>query len=225
MMFTSTPEPDSAPNSKRLKRVSAATMAVVVSATVIGAAPQAQAQSSNVDHFTQMTQDWNALFPPAPDFSHLLGSLNSWQAGLSQFVPGSSGDPSPANSPQMSAVEKGVFDDVNRFRAQHGLPALIPDDGYANGARQWSNHLAVTNSNIHHPDGGDFFENLAYANSPVQATVLWENSPGHRSSMLDKRVTHAGVGIAKKSNGQLVIAWRADWKPSEPHNSVGAPGW
>lgn len=43
--------------------------------------------------------------------------------------------------------------------------------------------------------------------------------------MLDKRVTHAGVGIAKKSNGQLVVAWRAHWKPSEPHNSVGAPGW
>lgn len=225
MMFTSTPDPDSAPKSKRLKRVSAATMAVVVSATVIGVAPPAQAQSSHVDHFTQMAQDWNALFPPAPDFSHLLGQLNAWQSGFPPFIPGSSGNPSPANSPQMNAVERGVFDDVNRFRAQHGLPALVPDTGYTNGARQWSHHLAVTNSNIRHPDSGDFFENLVYANSPDRATGLWENSPGHRSAMLDNRVTHAGVGIARKSNGQFIVAWRAHWKPSEPHNSVGAPGW
>lgn len=225
MMFTSTPDPDSPPKSKKLKRVSAATMAVVFSATVIGVAPPAQAQSSHVDHFTQMAQDWNALLPPEIDLSHLLGSLNALQSGLQSFVPGSSEDHGPANSTQMSAVERGVFDDVNRFRAQHGLPALIPDTGYANGARQWSHHLASTNSHIHHPDGGDFFENLTYANSPGRAIVLWENSPGHRSGMLNNKLTHAGVGIAKKSNGQFVVTWRAHWKPSEPHNSVGAPGW
>lgn len=66
-MFTSTPEPDSAPNSKRLKRVSAATMAVVVSATVIGAAPQAQAQSSNVDHFTGLRGESCRFFRPADE--------------------------------------------------------------------------------------------------------------------------------------------------------------
>lgn len=225
MMFTSTPDPDSAPKRKRLKRVSAATMAVVVSATVIGVAPQAQAQSSHVDHFTQMAQDWNALFPPAPDFSHLWGQLNSWQSMFPPFIPGSSQNPSFINGPQMNAVEREVFDDVNRFRAQHGLPALVPDDGYTNGARQWSNHLAYNNLPIQHPAGGDFFENLVYANGHGQAVHLWDNSPGHKSAMIDPRITHGGVGIAYKSNGQAVVAWRAHWKPSEAHNSVGAPGW
>lgn len=128
-------------------------------------------------------------------------------------------------STSASQAEAMVLNQINAYRAEHGLAAVRQDNGFTKGAREWAQHLADTNSPAGHPDGGNFFENVAYAASPERAVQLWKNSAGHNANMLDSRLTHGGVGVVERGNGSYAVVFRGLWSPSDAQNSKGHPAW
>jgi uncharacterized protein YkwD len=116
----------------------------------------------------------------------------------------------------LSALESGVIDGINAFRAQHGLGSLslsaeltaaarahtteMAADGYfehesANGQAFWKRIAAF------YPQGNRPFwsvgENLLYASPDIDAAATvqaWIESPEHRANMLNPHWRDIGIG-------------------------------
>lgn len=130
------------------------------------------------------------------------------------------------NGYTMTTQEKQIFDDINNYRQQNGLNRIQVDNGFVKGSREWTEHLAVNNYHLKHPDSGYFFENLVLTHDHSRSLQLWIDSPAHHAILLDPRITHGGVGISySRSDGRPVIAFRGLWEPSTPQNSKGHPLW
>ncbi len=128
-------------------------------------------------------------------------------------------------SVSVAPAERMVLDQINAYRIQNGLHPISQDDGFSNGARSWAQHLSDTGSPAGHPEGGNFYENVAYTLSPERAVELWANSPGHNSNMLEPSITHGGVGIAPRADGTHAVVFRGLWEPAGAANSKGHPAW
>lgn len=116
-----------------------------------------------------------------------------------------------AASASATQAEAMVLNQINAYRAQHGRGAIAQDNGFTKSAREWAQHLSDANLPAGHPEGGNFFENVAYAATPERAVELWKNSAGHNANMLDARITHGGVGIVQRGNGSYAVVFRAMW--------------
>jgi hypothetical protein len=127
-------------------------------------------------------------------------------------------------------VEEAMFEEVNRVRAEEGLPPFAFDDGLTAAARQHSDEMKNLYYFAHDsPTPGlttvldriyaagltdiSVAENLASENSvPPSAdaeeigrklTELLLASKYHRENILDRRFTHSGIGCVASEEGTL----------------------
>lgn len=128
-------------------------------------------------------------------------------------------------STNATQVEAMLLNQINAYRAERGIHAIVQDNGFSNGAREWAQHLTDNGMPAGHPEGGYFFENVAYSLSPERAVGLWKNSAGHDRNMLETEITHGGVGVVERNDGTYAVVFRGLWEPSGPENSKGHPAW
>ena len=110
-------------------------------------------------------------------------------------------------------AEAQLLDQLDRDRKAHGLPALVHDPRLAQIARRYSREMAETGEVAHYSRRSGRTEDrvLAAGISPAP-TFIGENvgsaltaadaehgfmaSPGHRDNILNRALTHVGVGVA-----------------------------
>jgi uncharacterized protein YkwD len=126
--------------------------------------------------------------------------------------------PTPiASASDTQSLERAAHDQVNRYRASQGLPALAWNEAIAAQARNHSQSMAQGQTGFGHGgfDGrvkatGVSFsgaaENVAYNqgyHNPVDVAVDgWIKSPGHKSNMEGDYDT-AGIGVARNAQGEI----------------------
>ena len=113
-------------------------------------------------------------------------------------------------------LEQALLRRVNDARAREGVPPLVPHPGLAEVARAHSRDM-VTNHFVGHtsPTTGEAPERVARAG--YRSGLVLENigrgysareihegllaSPGHRANILNRDVTHVGVGVVGETEG------------------------
>lgn len=147
----------------------------------------------------------------------LLGSLLASCGGSAS----SPTDPGDAGAPAVdeAEVEYFSFELVNEARADEGVGELAYDATLSEIARAYSRRMRDEGFFAHvDPQGEDFSDRLHAAS--VFVTVAGENlavvegssspastahraflgNPGHRDNLLDRRFTHAGIGVARRGD-------------------------
>lgn len=102
----------------------------------------------------------------------------------------------------MADMSRETFNLMNKFRQDNGVAALKwSDSEHARAKRQ-------AESNASKGDGGHGFSQISAirggSNIVVKAETFinqWENSPGHKASMLEKNYIEGAVAIYKDSDG------------------------
>ncbi|MCA1593842.1 MAG: CAP domain-containing protein [Acidobacteria bacterium] len=145
---------------------------------------------------------------------------------MGRFVPASASyAPSyaPAITVAATADERRAFDLLNAQRRARGLDPLVLDGQLTKMARYHSENMAEAgNLNHRDSDGLDttarasllgihgwkaLGENIAYNqgyDDPVSFVVeRWMRSDKHRDNVLNGQFTHAGLGIARTSDGRV----------------------
>jgi len=117
-------------------------------------------------------------------------------------------------------IRTRVLDRINKLRAGYKLGALKDDPLLDAVATAYAKRMASELFFAHvAPDGSDVRrrlreadyaystagENLGLASGPLAAHFGIEHSPGHRKNLLEPMYTVAGVGTAKRADGQLVL--------------------
>jgi uncharacterized protein YkwD len=116
--------------------------------------------------------------------------------------------------------EQQVFAEVNRYRAAHELRPLAWDERLAEVAREHSARMRDANYFSHQDPqrggvaqrltrariawtvcGENIYTEQGYRNPVRSAGESWMRSQQHRRSILDRRYTRTGVGIAAAPNG------------------------
>jgi uncharacterized YkwD family protein len=126
-----------------------------------------------------------------------------------------------AEAGNMDNTVQQVIDLTNAERKKNGLPALKPHAELSNVARIKSEDMVNKNYFSHtSPTYGSPFEMMenfgieystaaeniaAGQNSPQEVVQAWMESPGHRKNIMNKQVTHIGVGYAE--DGGMGIYW------------------
>ena len=113
-----------------------------------------------------------------------------------------------------------VLEHINRLRAAHELLPLAPDTALDAIAAAYAKKMADEGFFAHvAPDGSDVRvrlrdahypyrtagENLGLASGPLAAHFGIEHSPGHRKNLMDPGYLVAGIGSARRADGQLVL--------------------
>jgi len=101
-----------------------------------------------------------------------------------------------------SSSEQVALDEINQFRARHGLHALQHSEELNNASRRWSSTMRERRIFQHasSAERGGAGENIAmnHETDPVasarRAVQQWINSPAHRAFLLSRNITEAGVG-------------------------------
>lgn len=114
------------------------------------------------------------------------------------------------------SVAGTLFRQINRTRAQNGLPPLAEHDGLANVARAHSQDM-VDNNFVGHTSpttgsapervrgagyrSGLILENIGrgYSSAEIHRGLL--ASPGHAANIMNRDVTHVGVGVVSETEG------------------------
>ena len=121
-------------------------------------------------------------------------------------------------------VEQQILDLLDRDRTANGLPALVRDPRLAQIARRYSREMAEIGDVAHFsPRSGNALDRMRAAGVSPMPRVIAENvgrdytagnaergfmaSPGHRDNILNRAVTHVGVGVAigQQEDGALPI--------------------
>jgi uncharacterized protein YkwD len=139
----------------------------------------------------------------------------------------------PDDAGAQEHVEIRLFKMVNASRRQHGLPPLEPVPELASVARAHSLDMLERNYFGHRsPGGGELAsrlglagiryslasENLALSTSPRRAHTRLMQSPGHRTIILDQRLTHLGIGVAEdRARGLLYVTQCFIRRPARSH--------
>jgi uncharacterized protein YkwD len=132
---------------------------------------------------------------------------------------------SAARDPELDGLARRVFQLVNNERTWRGLGELKWDDRLAAEARRHAANMAARGFFSHiDPVRGDLpdrlkqdgirwshcAENLlqesGYEDAAREAVLSWMGSRGHRKNILDRLVTHAGVGAVRRPDGTLFLA-------------------
>ncbi|MGM0867670.1 MAG: CAP domain-containing protein [Bacillota bacterium] len=136
------------------------------------------------------------------------------EPNTAQPEPPAEGQPKQdAQASDASGFMKQVVDLTNQERKKNGLGALKMDGELANVAEMKSEDMKENDYFSHtSPTYGSPFEmmenfgvdystaaeNIAVGQKTPESVVnAWMNSPGHRKNILNKQVTHIGVGTAK----------------------------
>ena len=112
----------------------------------------------------------------------------------------------------MSTQQQVAFDSVNGARADAGIPHLAVDAIAQTKAQAWAEHLAARNT-LEHSDlsaGMDdgwrrLAENVGVGGSIEEVQRQFMGSDVHRANVLDRRLTHLGVGVAQGQGRTFVV--------------------
>ena len=129
---------------------------------------------------------------------------------------------SPSGVAQASArtdrLEAGILHALNDFRAQHGLPKLRQQRGFARAADVHSAKMLRENKLAHDQYGKRVRryvrrvkrvgETLAWMNrcDPAAVVNMWAKSSTHRHVMLSRSFRRVGVAQRSRSNACFVTA-------------------
>ncbi|MEV0946865.1 CAP domain-containing protein [Rhodococcus sp. NPDC049939] len=124
------------------------------------------------------------------------------------LVSGSAGT-GPSDSTDTTVVQE-IISATNAERTSRGLRPLIVDSGLTRTAQGWSEVMARTGKFVHNSSSDDDLrpgwtaaaENIIAGWDPESGFDLvarWMRSPGHRANILDRNLTHIGVGFATSS--------------------------
>lgn len=124
-------------------------------------------------------------------------------------------------SQQSDGFKKKVVDLTNQEREKNGLPKLKAFDELAQVAQKKSQDMINKGYFSHNsPTYGSPFEMMenfgidyktaaeniaAGQDSPKEVVRKWMQSAGHRKNILNKNVTHIGIGVAE--GGEMGIYW------------------
>ncbi|MBE9006598.1 CAP domain-containing protein [Fortiea sp. LEGE XX443] len=118
-----------------------------------------------------------------------------------------------------TALEKSVFEQINRYRVSQKLPKLtlnanisqqarIHSQDMAKGKVQFSHHgleKRVTAISIRFNSAGENVAvNQGYSNPASQAVVGWLDSPGHLKN-IKGNYNLTGVGVATNQQGEVYL--------------------
>lgn len=118
-----------------------------------------------------------------------------------------------------NALEKSVFDDINRYRVTHNLPKLTLNANITQQARIHSQNMA--NGKVPFSHNGfeqrvtaiplrynNASENVAvnrgYSNPASQAVTGWLESPGHLKN-IQGNFNLTGIGVAANKKGEVYL--------------------
>ncbi|BAY61524.1 allergen V5/Tpx-1 family protein [Calothrix brevissima NIES-22] len=125
----------------------------------------------------------------------------------------------PTTAFNTTALEKSVFDKVNRYRVSVGLPKLSLNASITRQARIHSQNMAsgkvpfshqgfkqrVTVLPIIYSSAGENVAfNQGYSDPASQAIVGWLNSPGHLKNIQGK-YNLTGIGVAANQQGEVYL--------------------
>lgn len=111
-----------------------------------------------------------------------------------------------------------VLEEVNRYRANYGLPSLALSEDLCDGADIRAREIVSVFSHTR-PDGSSCFsvirgryryvaENIAAGHESAAETVeQWMNSPGHRANILDSELEELGVGYCYAEDSEYGRYW------------------
>lgn len=129
-------------------------------------------------------------------------------------APPSQPDPGPA----ATTWQGEMLNDVNAFRAAHGIPALSECAALDRAAQGHSDDQAAHDTMSHTGSNGSDLgtranqagyvgwgalgENVAYGYTAVNTVMVgWMNSTGHRENILSRSYEHVGFGLATSASG------------------------
>ena len=118
-----------------------------------------------------------------------------------------------AHSLSPAQAEAQLLTQLDRDRTANGLPVLVHDPRLADIARRYSGEMAETGEVAHFsrrtgsvvdrvtaakiaPSPRIIAENVGSAQSAADAERGFMASPGHRDNILNRAITHVGVGVA-----------------------------
>lgn len=156
--------------------------------------------------------------------------------GKAQIVPAVTGSKISKSEAQLA------LDHHNKVRADVGSPALKWSPELSKFAQEWADHLADNNCDMQHrPHSGEwsqkYGENIFWGSAssytPLDASESWYSeikdytyaalnesnwyNTGHYTQMVWKNTTYVGIGVAKCSDGGIIIV--ANYDP--PGNYMG----
>lgn len=100
---------------------------------------------------------------------------------------------------------------INRQRIRRGMRRLRVNVRTFHGAREHAGNMAARRTIYHDPNLRNEIPNGCYAwaenvgrtsssDAAKSAMTMFMNSSAHRSNILSKRMTHMGIGVAKRGN-------------------------
>ena len=111
----------------------------------------------------------------------------------------------------MNPQQQEAFDHVNASRGAAGLPALAHDAQAQTKAQAWAERLAAEGK-LYHSNLADgmtgwrmLAENVGYGGSIEGVHGQFMGSAGHKANILNRQVTHAGVGVARGGGRTYVV--------------------
>ena len=117
---------------------------------------------------------------------------------------------SPASA-DAGASEAAFYSHINAVRAADGKPPLVRDAQADGVARAWSAEMARTGQLSHNPNlkaqvtnWKMLGENVGVGSNTAMITRALENSPAHRTNMVNPAFTHVGVGVVE-AGGQVWV--------------------
>jgi uncharacterized protein YkwD len=132
-------------------------------------------------------------------------------------------DPVPASADDLHRIEQQIQQRVNDARASTHIPQLNWSDQLASEARRHAQNIATGRFFSHEdPMRGNIDQRLdasgirwnrcaenIYAGEigdlAEEAVTAWRISPEHRKIMLDSMFSEAGVGIAVRPDGTIIV--------------------
>jgi uncharacterized protein YkwD len=143
--------------------------------------------------------------------------------------------PAPMAASDTRSQERYLLEQINRFRAAHGLPTLALDPALSLAARAHSADMRDGRFFGHRsPVRGSLAERLARAGLPgldaseniaMSLSAAWAhdgltNSPAHRRVLLDPEATHVGVGVVSQRSGGLGVVYVTEIVASRPPGAL-----
>lgn len=109
---------------------------------------------------------------------------------------------------RFDAQRTRILRDSNAFRAQHGLPPLLPMSALDVIATRWSKQMASVGVMSHNPTYWNQYpagkrmggENVAFGFPVGQVVAAWSKSPPHRANLLGD-FNRIGIGYAVDRDG------------------------
>jgi uncharacterized protein YkwD len=127
---------------------------------------------------------------------------------------------SPTTTFKTTALEKSVFDQINRYRVSKGLSKLTLNANITRQARIHSQNMAnrkvsfshkgfekrVNSTSIRYKSAAENVAfNQGYPDPASQAMTGWINSPGHLKNIKAKYYNLTGIGVAANSEGEVYL--------------------